>query len=219
MWSIPHPLLRWMRVIYYPTVPTANNTVHRRCKLSKRVLSTLLAIQQLRRSAGSKHSVFLETLSCRFAFKLWAYITHTLFNFTAVEDAEITRKFREIWCSIKNQKKKKKKRNMLKSLNFEDRIGNSFRSCEKFIDRIFHRFSIDTTIRLFNFGSFYINNIKIKEFLQNQRVRLPRIPRFHQIFLSKFIWKYISLNYPIKYFERRKVEKKKRKKRKTLITD
>lgn len=96
MWSIPHPLLRGMRVIYYPTVPTANNTVHRRCKLSKRVLSTLLAIQQLRRSAGSKHSVFLETLSCRFAFKLWAYITHTLFNFTVVEDAEITRKFRGI---------------------------------------------------------------------------------------------------------------------------
>lgn len=119
----------------------------------------------------------------------------------------------------KKPKEKKKKRNMLKSLNFEDRIGNSFRSCEKFIDRIFHRFSIDTTIRLFNFGSFHINNIKIKEFLQNQRVRLPRIPRFHQIFLSKFIWKYISLNYPIKYFERRKVEKKKRKKRKTLITD
>lgn len=96
---------------------------------------------------------------------------------------------------------------MLKSLNFEDRIGNSFRSREKFIDRIFHRFSIDTTIRLFNFGSFYINNIKIKEFLQNQRVRLPRIPRFHQIFLSKFI----SLNYPIKYFERRKVEKEEKR--------
>lgn len=84
-----------------------------------------------------------------------------------------------------------------------DRVRNL--SIEYFID------SIDTTIRLFNFGSFYINNIKIKEFLQNQRVRLPRIPRFHQIFLSKFIWKYISLNYLIKYFERRKVEKEEKR--------